>query len=165
LASLAAIPLFSTCTPKELARIDRLGTPFDVKLGRTLIREGELGRECFVALSGVAVVDRAGRRIGAIGTGSVAGEMALLDGARRNATVVAGTSMELLVFTDLELREMLAIVPRIGDDLRRIVAQRRIPSQECAGSMTVAMPVASSLCSSSTWATSTRSSSACRVVV
>jgi CRP-like cAMP-binding protein len=124
--ALARIPIFSTCTRSELARIDGLGTPLDVTAGRTLTREGEVGRECFVTLEGTAVAARAGRRVGAIGAGSIAGELALLDRTTRNATVVAGTPMQLLVFTEREFGRLLEIAPGISERVRRLAHERRL---------------------------------------
>jgi CRP-like cAMP-binding protein len=132
LNALGHIPLLARCTPRQLARIDRLGTPIEVAAGRTLTRQGAIGRECFVTLDGVAVAARAGRRVGTIGAGSIAGEMALLDGAPRNATVIAGTRMQLLVLTDGEFRELLEIAPALADELARIAAERRMAILEPA---------------------------------
>jgi CRP-like cAMP-binding protein len=126
LNELSRIPLLATCTPRQLARIDRLGTPIEVAAGRTLTREGAIGRECFVTFDGVAAASRAGRPVGIIGAGSIAGEMALLDGATRNATVVADTPMQLLVLTDGEFRALLEIAPTLAEDLARIADERRL---------------------------------------
>jgi CRP-like cAMP-binding protein len=125
---LRRIPFFANCTPRELARIDRLGMRIDVRPGRTLTREGDLGRECFVTLDGVAVAARAGQPIGTIGAGSIAGEMALLDHTRRNATVTALTRMELLVLSAREFVELLEIAPRAATAIQRIAYERRAPS-------------------------------------
>jgi CRP-like cAMP-binding protein len=125
LDALARIPFFSSCTTRELGRIDRLGTPLDVRAGRTLTREGAEGRECFVTLDGVAIAARGGRRVGAIGAGSIAGEMALLDGTTRTATVVAGTPMQLLVLTEREFGELLEVAPGVRDQLIRLADERR----------------------------------------
>jgi CRP-like cAMP-binding protein len=133
LDALARVPFFATCTMRELGRIDRLGTPLDVRAGRTLTREGEVGRECFVTLDGVAVAARAGRRVGAIGAGSIAGEMALLEGTTRTATVVAGTPMQLLVLTEREFEELLEVAPGIGDDPTRLANERRVALSAAAG--------------------------------
>jgi CRP-like cAMP-binding protein len=123
--ALGRIPLLASCTTSELARIDRLGTPLGVRAGRTLTCEGAIGRECFVTLDGVAVVARDGHRVGAIPAGSIAGEMALLDGATRNATVVSDTPMQLLVLSDREFRHLLELAPGIADDIARIAGERR----------------------------------------
>ena len=124
--ALRGVPFFADCTRAELVQIDRLGTSIDVRPGQTLTREGERGRECFVTVSGVAIAERSGQTIGAIGAGSIAGEMALLDHTRRNATVVASTAMRLIVFSDREFREMLRIAPGVEASLARIADERRV---------------------------------------
>jgi len=126
--ALRRIPFFSDCTFAELAQIDRLGTVLDVPSGRSLTREGDEGHECFVTVEGVATAERSGRIIGAIGTASIAGEMALLDHTRRNATVVTSTAMRLIVFSDREFMQMLRIAPRIEASLARIAEERRSPA-------------------------------------
>ena len=64
-----------------------------------------------------------GLAIGAIEAGSVAGELALLDGTLRTATVVTATPMRVIAFTATEFRELLAVAPCIEDGLRRIAAE------------------------------------------
>jgi CRP/FNR family transcriptional regulator, cyclic AMP receptor protein len=124
---LRRIPFLAECSCGELARIDRLGTPVIVEPGRTLTREGAVGRQVFVTLDGLAIVERGGQPIGAIGGGSIAGEMAFLDHTRRNATVVASTPMRLLVFNDREFRALLAIAPGVEACLAEIAEKRRAP--------------------------------------
>ena len=123
--ALRHISLFADCTVDELARIDRLGTRIDVQPSRVLTREGQFGRQCFVTLDGVALAERAGQPIGVIGAGSIAGEMALLDQTRRNATVVAESPMRLLVLTPHEFRELLDVAPCVKACLDRIVSERQ----------------------------------------
>jgi CRP/FNR family transcriptional regulator, cyclic AMP receptor protein len=122
---LRGLDLFASCSFAELAQIDRLGTPVDLAAGRTLTHEGAGARECFVVRDGYAVARRGGETVGAIGPGSIAGEMALLDHTTRNATVLAYTPMELLVLTDSEFKQLLRIAPGIEADLDRIVMGRR----------------------------------------
>jgi CRP/FNR family transcriptional regulator, cyclic AMP receptor protein len=88
-------------------------------------REGAVGRQCFVVLECTAVALRERRRLGVIGAGSIAGEMALLDHTTRNATVVAGTPMQLLVLTDREFEQLRAVAPSIETALAGIAAERR----------------------------------------
>jgi CRP-like cAMP-binding protein len=106
-------------------RIDALGTEILVRPGTALIREGDAGRDCFVALDGVATVERGGVPIAAITAGSIAGELAILDRAPRNATVVATTAMRVLVLTPSELSELLNIAPSINATFRQIADTRR----------------------------------------
>ena len=125
ISELREIPLLAACTAKELARVDRLGTEVDLQPGRTLTREGAEGCEFFMVRDGVAMATRHARRIGAIGAGSVAGELALLDGTVRTATVVTATPMRVVVFTAKEFEELLTVAPCIEDGLRHIAAERR----------------------------------------
>jgi CRP-like cAMP-binding protein len=127
--ALRRLPFLANCTIDELSRIDRLGVHLDVAPGRVLTREGTTGRECFVTLEGVAVAQRAGRPIGVIGAGSIAGEMALLHGTTRNATVVADTSMQLLVLDQREFAELVNIAPQVEAALERIAEERRAGQQ------------------------------------
>jgi CRP-like cAMP-binding protein len=122
---LRQVPLFANCSHAELVRIDGLGTEILVRPGTTLIREGDAGRDCFVALDGVATVERAGVPIAAITAGSIAGELALLDHAPRNATVVATTTMRVLVLTPAELTELLNIAPSVNTTFNQIADTRR----------------------------------------
>lgn len=126
--ALRRIPIFAECTTEELARIDGLGAQITVAPGRVLTREGTIGEECFVALAGEAVATRAGRDIGVVPRGSIAGEMALLDHTTRNATVVAGTPMQLLVFDHREFARLLEISPTIVATVARITETRRTAS-------------------------------------
>jgi len=126
ISALREIPLFAGCTGKELARVDRLGAGIDLQAGRTLTREGAEGCEFFMVRDGVAVATSGARRVGVIGAGSVAGELALLDGTVRTATVVAATPMRVVVFTAKEFAELLAVAPCIEDGVRRIAAERQL---------------------------------------
>ena len=66
-----------------------------VPAGKALVTEGETGHEFFVILEGQAKVTRHGRKVATIGPGDAFGELALLEKAPRNSTVVAETDMEL----------------------------------------------------------------------
>ena len=119
------MPLVATCTTREVALVDLLGTRVDVREGTILTREGRPGMECFVVLDGTAEVRRGGETLELIGPGSVLGEMALLHGTARTATVIAATPMRLLVFTRNEFEQLSRIAPSIEAGLRRIAADRR----------------------------------------
>lgn len=98
--------LFSACSTKELRAVASLCTPIDVRAGRVLIREGDFGGECFIVLSGQAVVERAGVVLGHDVRHSVIGLLAMLDREPHTATVTAATDMYLLV---LDRREFAAL--------------------------------------------------------
>jgi CRP-like cAMP-binding protein len=98
--------LFSACATKELRAVASLCTPIDVRAGRVLIREGELGGECFIVLSGQAVVERGGKVLGHDVRHSIIGLLAMIDDEPHTATVTAATDMYLLV---LSRREFAAL--------------------------------------------------------
>src|SRR5688500_2712662 len=85
----ADLGLFAEADGRSLAAlVDHLRRA-TYKPGDTVMREGEPG-DCFLLISqGSAAVLRDGRKVGTAGPGSVVGELALLRGVPRNATVVA----------------------------------------------------------------------------
>jgi CRP-like cAMP-binding protein len=125
LEALQGMSLFQGCTRGELARIERLGTPIAVQAGRTLIEQGTDARQCFVVRDGIAVAARDGHLLGAIEAGSIAGEMALLDRAARNATVVADTPMDVIVFDRREFATLFEVAPHLRMTFDRIADARR----------------------------------------
>jgi CRP-like cAMP-binding protein len=105
--------LFRGCTDRELARADELGSQVDVEAGRVLCRQGRVGSETFVIVAGEAAVSIGGVEVARIGPGGFFGEMSLLDGAPRTATVTALTPMMVIVFAPHELNSLLEN-PRIA---------------------------------------------------
>ena len=65
---------------------------------RELVHEGSPGRDAFLVLEGTARVTAAGRLLAHVGPGDFVGEMALLDGGRRSASVTADSAMRVLAF-------------------------------------------------------------------
>jgi CRP-like cAMP-binding protein len=124
LDQLANVRLFSNLTKKELAAVGRASDELEVDAGRILVREGATGHEFFLILDGEAVVKRAGRKIASLGPGQYFGELALLDRAPRNASVIADTPMRLLVLAQREFNDLLENVPVLAMKMLRIMAAR-----------------------------------------
>jgi CRP-like cAMP-binding protein len=125
IALLRAIWLFSGCDDDELGRIAALARPVEVEAGHELTRQGEPGLEFFVVVDGDAVATVDGDEIGAIGTGGFFGEMALIDGGDRLATVTARSPMRLLVLGRHDFNEMLEVaMPQIAPKLLAVVGAR-----------------------------------------
>ncbi len=125
-----AIPLLAGCTRRQLEQLDGLGAQIDVRAGRTLTLEGTPGRECFVVLDGLASAARGEIAVGEVAPGTVAGELALLDGTTRSATVVAATPMRLVVLTPVEFTELLEVAPCVADRVLETAGQRRLALEE-----------------------------------
>jgi CRP-like cAMP-binding protein len=124
---LANVPLFAACSPAELGRIGRLCTPVDISAGTVLVREGSSGHEMFVIAAGTATVTIGGDVVAEVGPGDVFGEMALLDGGQRTATVTATTDMVVEVLSQPEFLSLLAEVPAVTRKvLRQLAARLRV---------------------------------------
>jgi CRP-like cAMP-binding protein len=119
-----AAPLFANCSKGDLKAIARIADELDLPAGRDLIREGERGREFFVLVAGEADVRRKGRRVATIGPGDIVGEMALVSGLPRNATVTSTTPLDVLVIDERHFREMLRQYPEIQTKVLRSLADR-----------------------------------------
>jgi len=122
--ALSTVGLFSGCNKKELQSVARLCTLVSVKEGSVLTTEGAPGRECFVIADGKARVTIGGRKVGEVGPGECVGEMALLDGGRRTATVTAESPMNVYVLSVSEFRSLLGVSPTILRKIATSLAQR-----------------------------------------
>ena len=121
---LRRVPLFAHCSMKELAEIAALADEIQLEEGRELTREGKRGREFFVIVDGEVVVRRKGRKIATSGAGDFIGEMALVTGRPRNATVTTATRVRLLVVTDAAFQRLLESSPSIPLKVLRGLAER-----------------------------------------
>ncbi len=114
---LTEVPLFSKCTKRERATIARHAQTAELPAGVDLIREGEPGDALFVILEGEAAIQHEGAELNRVGPGSYFGELALLDGAPRSATVVAATDVKVAVLGIRMFRTLLREVPDLAEQL------------------------------------------------
>jgi len=121
---LRALPLFRTCTDRELALVAGRMTELCLPAGTTLIREGTVGREFFVIVGGSATVRVGDRTVATLGAGDFAGELALLGLRSRTASVVAETELVVQVCSRLEFGDMLWLSPNTARGLLSGVARR-----------------------------------------
>jgi CRP-like cAMP-binding protein len=126
--------LFSGCTDHELERIAALARPRGARAGDELTRQGEDGTEFFVVITGDAVASVDADPVGELGPGSFFGEMALIDGGARTATVTAVTDMDLLVLDRDDFNEMLEVaMPSVVPKLLAVVGARMRLLEQHAG--------------------------------
>jgi CRP-like cAMP-binding protein len=95
-----------------------------VREGERVVAEGELGLEFFVIMDGTAKVTRRGKDIAKLGPGDFFGELALLDHARRNATVEAATPLTLFVLPRRQFDGALAEAPALAHNVLVGMARR-----------------------------------------
>ena len=96
----------------------------EVAPGTALTEEGTLGDAFFVVLEGRAAVRRRGHAVSTLGPGTWFGELAVLDPAPRDATVVAETAMIVGVIGARVFRAMVRDVPALTEKLLRGMARR-----------------------------------------
>ncbi|HEV2356990.1 MAG TPA: cyclic nucleotide-binding domain-containing protein [bacterium] len=112
-ALLEAIPLFRDLSRKQLEQVARLADEIEVSAGRRLATAGERGHELFVIVDGRATVSAKRGRTVHLGRGDFFGEMSLLDGGPRSATVDADSNMRLLVVGQREFWQLLTAAPSL----------------------------------------------------
>ena len=127
--ALAAVPLFSQVTRKDLSRLGRAIVERKYKAGETIVKEGEQAVAFFVVNKGrVEAVRGAGGgnevKLNELGPGSAFGEMALLDGAPRSATVRALEDVECLVLSRWDFVAELRTNPHIAVAMLPILSKR-----------------------------------------
>ena len=124
LRHLRHLPLFSACSKKDLERIARAGDETMLASGTTIIRQGDVGREAFILLSGKATVKRGGKKVATLGAGAVVGELSLFDHGPRTATVVCETDCHVLVLSQRHFLGLLDRVPALSHKLFASLATR-----------------------------------------
>lgn len=108
----------------ELRKIDAFSTPIRLEAGARLTAEGSLGVEVLLVLSGTADVVRDGEVIATVGRADLVGEISVMTGQPRNATVVATSDVEVAVFTRAEFSSLLAACPRLEVKTKQLVDAR-----------------------------------------
>ena len=124
LEHLSKVPMFSALNQNELRTLGRLSDEISVKAGKVLCEEGTEGHEFFLVLDGQAHVMRGKKKVATLKAGSYFGELSLMDGGVRSATVTAGTDLELLVIGQREFSSVLRELPNFSRKLLAQLAQR-----------------------------------------
>jgi CRP-like cAMP-binding protein len=120
------VPLFSKVSNRGLRAVVTAADELDEPSGKVLVREGEHRRELMVLVSGTANVTRGGRRIRTLGPGDFFGEIALLSGGVRTATVTTTSDVRLMMLApagfegvlDAEPAVRRAVLEALGERLR-----------------------------------------------
>ena len=121
---LQKVDIFADCTKKQLKAVAAISRVLEVPAGTMLTRVGEPGEEFFFILDGSAMVDVTRRKRLKMGPGEFFGEMSLLDGEPRSATVRAETDMRLLVILRRNFQALLTEVPEITRTILVVLSRR-----------------------------------------
>jgi len=121
---LAGIDLFSSLDESELQTIAPWFAEASKGEGVKLCGEGATGYSFFVLTGGSAVVTADGRALSDLGPGDYFGEIALLDGGRRSATVTTTALTTLLVMYGTEFRQLQQTQPGIAGRIEQTMRER-----------------------------------------
>ena len=123
-ALLHKVPLFRDLSRRQLERIAGLADELDIPAGKRLATAGETGQELFVIVDGHATVKVGRGRTSRLGPGEFFGEMSLIDGGPRSATVEAAVDMKLLVVGRREFWSLLNAAPSLGLKIMSTLSRR-----------------------------------------
>ena len=132
---LKGVRIFEVCSQRQLRSIARIARVFDAPAGTMLTRVDEPGDEFFLILDGTASVDVATETRGPLRPGAFFGEMSLLDGGPRSATIVAETPVRLLVISRRNFSVLFEDVPGLTQSLLVTLSRRVRQAEERAERM------------------------------
>jgi CRP-like cAMP-binding protein len=118
------VPIFSDCSAKDLAAVARGLKEVNHKASRVIAREGDPGIGLFIIAEGAATVSIGGKTKAKLGPGDFFGEIALLDGGPRTATVTADTDVKLYGLTEWVFRGLLQEHPAVAVKTLQAMAGR-----------------------------------------
>ena len=121
---LRPIDLFKALTPQQLSDVAEHVKKRHFAAGETIVREGEPGEEFFVISDGEVEVIRADHEVARLGSGDFFGEVALISGEPRNATVVAEGEVDTYVLGKTDFETALASSRSFRDQLHRVYFMR-----------------------------------------
>ena len=112
--ALTQMPILEGCPPAEVEQIASRAHVLLFENGEVIVPEGEEGLGFYFIADGRVRVLRAGREIAELGAGDFFGEVSLLEGTVRNATVVADGTVVCIGILRSFFRPLLARNPRLA---------------------------------------------------
>jgi CRP/FNR family transcriptional regulator, cyclic AMP receptor protein len=112
-----SVPLFSEFSDKDLQRVATIAKEVEFPTGKEIARQGESGIGFHMIVDGQAEVSVDGTSHGTLGPGSYFGEMSLLDGGTRSATVTAKTDLRTVSMTSWDFNGLLDQHPELARKL------------------------------------------------
>jgi CRP/FNR family cyclic AMP-dependent transcriptional regulator len=118
------VPLFGQLSQRQLNAVARHVDEIQLRKGAVLAKQGAQGLEAIIIVDGRAQVVTDGKTIAELTAGDVVGEMSVIDGKPRSATVIAQTPMDLLVLHRRDFVFLLETVPGLQRKLLVTLCQR-----------------------------------------
>ncbi len=128
-----SVPLFSEFGDKELQRVAAIVKEVEFPAGKEIAKQGESGIGFHMIVEGEASVSVDGATHASLGPGSYFGEMSLLDGGPRSATVAATSDLKTISVTSWDFNALLDQYPELA---RKLLVElcRRLRSVEGSNS-------------------------------
>jgi CRP-like cAMP-binding protein len=120
---LAKVPLFSECRRRDLSFISAILRERTFPAATELTIEDQPGDEFMIILDGTVTARRRGQQLAQLGPGDFFGEIALLDGGPRTATITADTPVTVGIIGRREWQDLLA-QPGVAEKILKALAQR-----------------------------------------
>jgi CRP/FNR family cyclic AMP-dependent transcriptional regulator len=125
---LSRIEVFSKCKRGDLKALARSCDEMTFEMGEDVCRQGEKGAAMFLITEGKAEVLEQKKDetmfLAELGEGAVIGELSVIDGEERTATVRAKERMTCLVLTSWDLKATIKDRPEIALDILKMVISR-----------------------------------------
>jgi len=121
---LRKIPLFGRLSQRQLNAVAKHIDEVQLRKGAVLAKQGAQGMEAIIIVDGRARVETDGTMLAELGAGDVVGEMSVIDGKPRSATVIAETPVNLLVLHRRDFVSLLETVPGLQRKLLVTLCER-----------------------------------------
>ncbi len=142
--ALRTVDLFRPLSDEELRSVMARSRPLHYAAGERVIEEGSPGDSFFIIDQGQVMVSKrmggADREIARLMEGQFFGEMALLTGERRSATIEAATDVDLFMIDKPAFQDILAANPTIAVDISTLLSERRDALTHAQDDLTAPLP-------------------------
>jgi CRP-like cAMP-binding protein len=143
---LTSVPVFAPLSEEEIEKVARASVKRIFAPGEAIVRKGQEGRSMFVITRGnvkVQIPDQSGQKvINRLGPHDFFGEMSLLTGEPRSATVVAEDEVDVLEIRKSALKPIFEANPELMTTVCEIIEERKLLLNESVAETDVAQPSA-----------------------
>ena len=122
--ALRATDLFSSLSRRSLATVAGSAKVISHPAGKQLVAEGGEGIGFHLILEGTVSVAAGGKRRAKLGPGEYFGEMSMIDGGPRSATVTTDTPVTMIYLSAWNFRPILKSEPEIARALLLVMCAR-----------------------------------------
>jgi CRP-like cAMP-binding protein len=138
---LASVSLFKTLSAEARHALANAADHHLFAAGESIVRQDADGDSMFVLMTGHArvVIEPSGQEVAVIPAGGFFGEMSMLTGDKRSATVMAADDVAVLEITSKDFRELALANPELVDHVSTIVSTRRTGLEDAKAAVAAAV--------------------------